>query len=794
MKKNYILSGLMLIAALSLASCAKEQFVEQPAEKAGVPFTLVAGTDVTKTTAEDLSTIKWAENDAIAVFYTAAGSTTYGTNYKFTISSADLATNTFREETPSITITNDSNDWYAFYPYGSYIKPSGEGYVSVGGNATQDYTKPMAHLAGTRFPLYGKVTSVAKGTSPVIPMKQAMSILKVHVTNNSGAALDITSVTFSTEDYDINGQFYIDFSGDTPVFTAKSGSTGKSTTLSVSNTTPIAVGASVDYYISVAPFVAAAGKKIKLKVNDFEREVALPAATTFASGKVKTLNFNYNKITKAATLPFAIDGTGGRNAYSSTDGLSASGLGSDYSASNSPYLTKFDTDGDFIQLFYDKPADQVHFDVKMLGGANTSYFYLTGSADGIIYNDIETFTVSGDSNSIKQFHSSNSIDDSYRYLRLTFKKGSNVGMGAFSVTTVSSEPEITADNIADVPAIGVTDAAWTYTVKNFSDDVEVKEYTGCVTAATANNGTIQYSVGPNYKTTAENGTIILQSASDNTVTKTITVTQKRSYLTVSNTEITIPADGNSATFTVTSPEFGYSAVASPASGMDLSISSGASGSAKDNAQTVTITSTTAAPTSGDPLVLGTINVYRNGNASDTQKKTITIKKGVAASAIVLYECGFETGFTTGTNYQSTVTSGPTGGQWTVYFGNFTTSSKISGSNSVGLRRYNNKDELGYTMMKFDVTGGATKVQFKAKAGSKSLKMTVEYSTDEGANWTIPSGFDNKAFSDTNAHDYDFNVSSPSKIRLRISIGDASSKPSSGNWQLTIDDIKITKEN
>ena len=56
MKKNYILSGLMLIAALSLASCAKEQFVEQPAEKAGVPFTLVAGTDVTKTTAGSSTT------------------------------------------------------------------------------------------------------------------------------------------------------------------------------------------------------------------------------------------------------------------------------------------------------------------------------------------------------------------------------------------------------------------------------------------------------------------------------------------------------------------------------------------------------------------------------------------------------------------------------------------------------------------------------------------------------------------------------------------------------------------
>lgn len=438
MKKNYILSGLMLIAALSLASCAKEQFVEQPAEKAGVPFEIVAGVDVTKTAAVDLSTINWVADDAIAVFYTAAGSTTYGTNHKFTISSADLATNTFRAEIPSI--TNDSNDWYAIYPWKSATKPSGTDY-SVGGNATQDFNNPMAHLAGEKFPLYGKATSIAKGSAVVLPMKQAMSIIKVHVTNNSGAALDVHTVAFSTEDYNIAGTFTINFVNDTPVFTTKSA--GKTATLSVSNRTSLAVGASNDYYIAVAPFEAAAGKKIKLKVNDLEREVTLPAATTFASGKVKTLNFNYNKITKSATLPFAIDGKGKKAAYSSVDGLSSYGLGSDYGDSHDPYFTKFDNTDDYVQVFFDKAARQVNFGVKMIGGSSTSYFYLTGSADGVTYSDIETFTVSGNSNDILSFTSSEDIDPSYRYLRLTFKKGSNVGMGPLSITEADNRSDVT---------------------------------------------------------------------------------------------------------------------------------------------------------------------------------------------------------------------------------------------------------------------------------------------------------------------------------------------------------------
>ena len=66
--------------------------------------------------------------------------------------------------------------------------------------------------------------------------------------------------------------------------------------------------------------------------------------------------------------------------------------------------------------------------------------------------------------------------------------------------------------------------------------------------------------------------------------------------------------------------------------MNLSVSAGASGSANASAQTVTVSSTTEAAASAQTL--GTITVYRNNNASDSQKKTITIRKASSSSTTV----------------------------------------------------------------------------------------------------------------------------------------------------------------
>ena len=804
MKKNLFKLGLIAVAAFSLTTncvkpeqeIAKEDEIELSIDE-GTPFSIVANAEETKTTNDGMST-KWQSTDKINLFYANTGTTGYTSAGQFT----STGTGKSVSFTGTVGDLNDYNDWYAFYPYKSGITTPANSdtyYINVGGTQTQGASATAtAHLCGEKFPVYGKAENVAKATTPSIIMKPAMSLVKVHVTNNSGAALTVFSVSFATEDYPINGSFYIDFTGNDPVFTEESGKTGKSSTLTVQGGKTIGASETGDFYIGVAPFVAASGKKLTVSVNGYSKDLVLSSTATFAAGKIKTLNFNYDETISPATLPFSITGSGGSAAYSSTTGLSAYGLGSDYSSgTHGVYITRLDDTGDYVQLFCNAAALSVSFAVKMIGGATSSSMKLTGSADGVTYNDIETFAVTGLQNDIKNFTSSVAINDTYRYFRLTFTKGANVGLGPFSVGSAAA-PSITASDISDVSVVGVVDATTSYTINNFTgdDDVTATADGAVVTDADVTSaGTVTYTVAPNYTTGTKNGTITLASPRD-AAEKVIHVSQLGETFSVSATTVYVPKDATSAYFTFTTASFDWNATVNQADGKNLTAVS-TSGTKNASAQTFTVNSTTAAADDAD-ITLGTIVLYRTADANDDpQKKTITIKK--APLATVLYSCGFETaeGFTTGTNYQSTVISGPTtpSKQWKVYYGNFSTSSAITGSNSVALRKYTDDTYWGYAEMQFDVTGGPTKVVFNAKAAesnSAKLKLTVEYSTDSGSSWSVVSGFSAKSLT-TSSKSYDFTVAgAPANYRIRFKIDTSSTKPSKSNAQMTIDDVKFLK--
>ncbi len=201
----------------------------------------------------------------------------------------------------------------------------------------------------------------------------------------------------------------------------------------------------------------------------------------------------------------------------------------------------------------------------------------------------------------------------------------------FSVTGKSAtDPEIEAEDVTGIPVVGGSDFTLTYELVNFTDDDIAATVDGTVvTEATANNGTVTYSVAPNYTTSAKSGKITLSSASTG-ASKEITVVQlKSSGLKVSENTIVIPADATTATFTITTVDFGWNTEVTTLDGMNLSINP-TSGSASEEAQTVTITSTTTAANEAQDI--GSIVVYRNGNTSDTGKKTITVKKAAVAVA------------------------------------------------------------------------------------------------------------------------------------------------------------------
>lgn len=637
MKRLINLSLAALACSLVFTNCAKEIESLVPETPSAGEFEIIASAD-TKTTNDGLNT-KWAANDGINLFHAEAGTSTYTDDGKFSIAAADLETGKFKGTLGADLSADKSYDWYAFYPYGSYITTpanTNAGYTVLGcyynSAQTQTGVDNMAHLAGDKYPLYGKATNVSASDVPSITMTPAFSVVEIAVKNSTDAALSVSSIEFAAPE-DIIGTYYINFSGNNASYT-KSGDNFVSSTAKLTVTeASIATGATAKFYLAVKPFTASSGSELSISVNGRTKKLTLTKDVTFSEGKIKKLSFDYEKAADYVTLDWDYAG-GTKENLNAIAGVTTSGLGDNYNSSYAPYQVKFDSTGDYIQIKTDSSIGTVSVGYKMIGGKTTSKLNIFESVDGSTWSSspLESLTISGAQNSTGTLTTTVDFNSSSRYVKIVFEKGSNVGIGAISIHKPDTTPQIIASSINNVPAAGVADAEWTYTVRNFTDDVEVGSVTGCVTEAIADGGEILYTVEPNYTTTAKSGTIVLWSAADHSITTTINVAQLKSTLSVNKTEVTIPADATTATFNVTSEEFGYTAVASPATGMNLSITGGTSGSASTSAQTVTVSSTVAAPTSGDPVVLGTIIVYRNGNASDSQRKEITVYKAVEGTS------------------------------------------------------------------------------------------------------------------------------------------------------------------
>ena len=449
MKKLSLFLGMALAASLSLTNCTEKiEGPIAPATPAGIPFEISADIS-TKTINNGLAT-QWAEGDAINLFHAEAGKTDYVSDKDFTLDATRVGV--FKGSLSSALDASKSYDWYAIYPYNQALETPANNattakYFYVGGRsdtpAVQNGNNSTSHLVERYAPLWGKAANVPSNEKPSMIMQHLASVVKVKVTNTTETPLTVNSVAFTSTE-PIVGQFYIDVTGTAVEYTTATGLYNSSTaSLTVKGATPLAKGESAVYYIPIKPHTAASGSILKISVNGYEKPLTLPKDVTFTAGSIKTLAFNFDKVVvDYVTLPWAIDGTGGKSIWTSTVGLSQNGLGGDYASSNAPYLTKFDTNGDYVQVKFNSPAKQVSFKVKMLGGQITSCFTLQGSSNGSAFTDIEKFTVSGKQNSELSFVSSQNIDESYRILRLVFKKGSNVGLGAMSISANSTDPAV----------------------------------------------------------------------------------------------------------------------------------------------------------------------------------------------------------------------------------------------------------------------------------------------------------------------------------------------------------------
>lgn len=291
MKRFFSYIGASLVAIAALSSCSKE--IDNPSNEAsnGIQFAITASSVDTKTSIDGFKT-SWVANDELNITHAIAGSTTYITDGSFSISEANLATNKFNGTLKSNLEEGSSYDWYALYPYNN-----GKNYTYIGHSkgATQNGNNSTAHLCGTLCPLYGVAKNVNSSDPVSFDMQHLAAVVEITVTNETDADLTVKNITFASSDENIVGSYIIDFKGDNVTYAASGEQyVSKVATLNVTNGDAIAKNGSAKFYIPIKPHIAEAGSKIVINVNGYEKEIPLTKDVTFKAGTVKKIGFKYD--------------------------------------------------------------------------------------------------------------------------------------------------------------------------------------------------------------------------------------------------------------------------------------------------------------------------------------------------------------------------------------------------------------------------------------------------------------------------------------------------------------------
>lgn len=282
---------IIILAALAIVGCAKEPAGSgsqtQPEEISGA-FTLKVQTSVpeSKTAISDAFETTWVAEDEISVFHAEAGNSEIKSDGAFGFD----ADNNFSGQIAGSLVVGKTYDWYTFYPHSEEFASPAQIGVTVPASVAAAGAG-VSHLTGDYAPLYGKIEEVAADQTPSITMHHLLSVLEVVVHNNTLMPMNVSSITIEAAE-NIAGNFNVDITSGSPVFTATEGS--KSATLTLSTPVTIKASNNAKFYFGIKPFTAAKGSTLKLKVNDDVKSITLAENVTFTGGKIKTLNYNSN--------------------------------------------------------------------------------------------------------------------------------------------------------------------------------------------------------------------------------------------------------------------------------------------------------------------------------------------------------------------------------------------------------------------------------------------------------------------------------------------------------------------
>ncbi len=314
MKKIFSIASLLLVAALAFTSCSKDE-TNAPEESVNKSFSIVANLNDTKVTIDNALKSSWEDGDQMNVFHAATGTTAYTNDKAFS-----YAEGRFTGELGAALTDGASYDWYALYPYSSYVTEPGEnstGHITVGND--NRYTQEQAgnsnptHMAGSTkqkgvYPLVGKVSNVAANTTPSLTMSHVCSYVKVHVKNTSSEGAKISEVKVTMDGKDVIGSFVPKFTDPANCVLTKYSTFASSTaTLNVVDGEEISTDGEADFYLGIAPQDLIAGDKMSVVINATyvtsgksatqTKELTMTGSVDFKAGHIKTLNFNLSKAT-----------------------------------------------------------------------------------------------------------------------------------------------------------------------------------------------------------------------------------------------------------------------------------------------------------------------------------------------------------------------------------------------------------------------------------------------------------------------------------------------------------------
>ena len=638
MKNLFSALGMVLAASFSLVSCAEDRLA--PVDNAagvGVPFEI--STVITKTSNEGTAT-KWAEGDNINLFHAVAGATTYTSDGEFTIDEG-LA-GKFSGTLASALTDGTQYDWYANYPYSSYQKtPAGVSqdtgaFITIGGTTqTQTGNSSTAHLSGKACPLYGVAKSVASDEKPVLTMKNLASVVAIEVTNTLDDDLTVTSVAFTSTE-SIVGQYFIDYSGDTPAYAERSSSTVSATAnLTVSGGTAIAKGKSAIFYIAIKPHTVKSGSDLVVSVNGISKTLTLTKDITFTAGSRKPIGYNYDYVktiveTKDDEITLS---TTGVTATSYTDWNGKKGSASDavYAGNNAA------KDNEAIQLRSSKSTSGIISTVSGGKVKKVSVTWNSNTTDGStlnVYGSNNAYTAVGNlytsstqgtllGTIVKGTSTELEINGDYTYVGLRSKSGAlylDKVVIAWDASGVSKDPVIVASDVMGVSARGCSAEALTFSITNPVEGTSISATCDgtVVSEVEMDSETILYSVSENITGAAREGKITLTYGS---VTKDVKVSQNADTFKTSIEEVILDAEaGSTTTLTVTSD---YDWIAESSDETKFTISPDTYTWAEGGKQTVTVTAVSANASEDGTITLGTITF---SNTVTEETKVVTVKQ------------------------------------------------------------------------------------------------------------------------------------------------------------------------